>query len=85
MRDWDDEDADLHESEDPDHPDAGEDEDDEEVPCPYCRQPVYEDAERCPGCGAYLSREDAPRRHRWWLVIGVLLCLAVVLSWIIRR
>ena len=54
------------------------------VPCPHCLRPVYEDAERCPGCGRYLSREDAPKRHPWWLVVGVLVCLAVVLGWVVR-
>ena len=58
--------------------------DDETVPCPHCLRPVYEDAERCPGCGHYLSREDAPSRHPWWLVVGVLVCLAVVLGWVVR-
>ena len=43
-------------SEYPDEPDDGDD--DETVPCPHVR-PVYEDAERCPSCGHYLSREDA--------------------------
>jgi hypothetical protein len=72
--DWDDLD-------DPDEPD---DEDDETVPCPYCREPVYEDAERCPGCGHYLSREDAPWRRPWWLVAGVVVCLLVILMWVVR-
>ena len=64
-----DEDDDL---DDLDDPDAADDESDETVPCPHCRRPVYEDAERCPACGQYLSREDAPpRRLAWWLVLGV--------------
>jgi hypothetical protein len=44
---------------------------------------MYEDAVRCPHCGQYRSREDAPRRYPWWLVIGVLICLALVSRWII--
>ena len=32
------------------------------VPCPYCRAPIHEDAERCPKCENYISREDAPSR-----------------------
>jgi hypothetical protein len=69
-----------------DEPDNAEDDedDDETIPCPHCLEPVYEDAERCPACGTYLSREDVPKRHAWWLVIGVLLCLAVVLGWVVR-
>ena len=53
-------------------------------PCPHCFHTVYEDAERCSGCGRYLSIEDAPARKPWWLVIGVLVCLIVVIGWIVR-
>ena len=77
----DEDDADLDEREFPDEPD--DDGDDETVPCPHCLEPVYEDAVRCPHCGQYQSREDAPRRYPWWLVIGVLICLALVSRWII--
>jgi hypothetical protein len=56
----------------------------ETLPCPHCLRSVYEDAERCPSCGAYLSREDAPARRPWWMVLGVLICLAVVLGWVVR-
>ncbi len=75
-------DEDLHDDEFP-QPDEDDDGDDT-VPCPHCRTPVYEDAELCPHCGNYLSREDAPGRPLVWLVVGVLACLAVVLMWILR-
>jgi endogenous inhibitor of DNA gyrase (YacG/DUF329 family) len=65
-------------------PDGDEDEDDLTVPCPHCRKPVYEDAERCPSCGSYLSREDMPWRRPIWLVVGVVLCLIIVLGWTLR-
>lgn len=58
--------------------------DGETVACPECRDPVYEDAERCPNCGHYLSREDASRRRPWWVVAGVLACLATVFWWILN-
>jgi hypothetical protein len=61
-----------------------EDDDDETMPCPHCLQPVYEDAEHCPNCGKYLSREDAPRRKPWWVVAGVVACLAVTTWWILH-
>ena len=81
MFDRDDEDE-LDESEDPDEPD---DDLDETMPCPHCGDPVYEEAERCPSCGHYLSREDAPwRRPPWWLLVGVVLGLIVVLGWVLR-
>ena len=53
------------------------------VPCPYCRREIFEDSVRCPHCGAYISEEDAPVGPRpWWIVVGVLLCLAAVWVWI---
>ena len=64
--------------------DEPEQEDDETIPCPHCRRPVYEDAERCPGCGRYLSREDSPRRPPAWLVAGVVVGLAIVAYWTFR-
>ena len=75
-------DDDLDDSEYPDEPD--DDESAETIPCPYCGEPVYEEAQRCPECGSYLSREDAPRHRPLWLIAGVLVCLVVVLRWVIR-
>lgn len=82
-------DGDLDDSEDPDEPEAededeDEDDSDETVACAYCGESVYEEAERCPSCGTYRSREDAPRRHSWWLLLGVLLGVAAVLGWVLR-
>jgi hypothetical protein len=56
------------------------------IPCPYCGEDVYEDAERCPHCANYLSREDAPPRARpWWIILGALGVLAVVAMWVLSR
>jgi hypothetical protein len=56
---------------------------DDTEPCPYCRQAVYEDAVQCPHCGTFLSEEDAPHAPRqWWIILGVIVCLAIVLKWI---
>jgi hypothetical protein len=71
--DWDDED-DVEET----------DLDDETVPCPYCRRPVHEEAERCPHCETYISHEDAPPARRpWWFILGFLACLYVIYRWIV--
>jgi hypothetical protein len=53
------------------------------VACPYCRQPIHEESERCPHCGNYISEEDVPpSRKPWWIVIGVLVCLFLIYLWI---
>ena len=72
---WDDDDEN-----DLDEDDLDED-DDQTIPCPHCGVPVYEDAERCPSCEHYLSREDRPWSRPAWLVAGVVVCIAIVLWW----
>lgn len=68
--------------EDDDVEDWDEDSEDTTYPCPYCKADVYEDAERCPNCGKYLSDEDAPPASRpWWFVIALILALGMVLLW----
>ena len=79
MRDDDPEDCEWPDPDEDDH------DDDPTAPCPHCGEPIYDDAERCPDCGHYLSREDAPRSRPAWFVVGFLLCLAVVMTWILGR
>ena len=65
----------------------------ETAPCPHCSADIYEDAERCPACGMYLSSEDAPRAG-WpaWMWIAAALALVVcalmagvqMLPWLFR-
>ncbi len=78
---WDD--VDDEDWDDDDDPDALHDPDEIPlVPCPYCRREILEDAERCPECGHYISREDAPpERKPWWIILGVIVCLYVVWRW----
>jgi hypothetical protein len=65
--------------------DTSSDDDDTTIPCPHCGAEIYDDAERCPECGEYLSHENAPTTSNkpWWIVIGVLFCLAIVILWAI--
>jgi predicted nucleic acid-binding Zn ribbon protein len=61
-----------------------EDENDDTVPCPYCRRPIHEDAQRCPHCENYLSAEDRPpRRQPLWILLTAGLCLLIVMLWIL--
>lgn len=58
--------------------------DDLTMPCPYCRQKVYEGAEFCPYCRRYLSIEDAPWRKPLWIIVTVIICLLIVLlCWVL--
>jgi uncharacterized protein (DUF983 family) len=54
------------------------------MPCPHCFGTIYDDSERCPHCGEYLSHEDQPYRPRLWIVMTVGICLVVVATWIVR-
>jgi hypothetical protein len=65
--------------------DSGDDSADEPtIPCPWCREDVYEDAVQCPSCGKYLSAEDAPPvRRPLWIIVTALVCLFVVVRFLI--
>jgi len=81
MPSYDDEDEELEPWEYPGEEDEADS--DDTVTCPYCRKEVYMDAVRCPSCGNYLSREDAPpSRQAWWIILGALCVLAVVAIWV---
>ena len=51
------------------------DDDDETivVPCPECGADVYEDAECCPICNAYIIHSSNPWQSKptWWVMIGL--------------
>lgn len=80
---WQDLDADDY-LDDREYPDGPDDDDDETDTCPYCLRSIYEDSERCPECGHYLSAEDRPKRYPWWLIVGVLAGLFAVLKCVFR-
>ena len=69
---------------DEDEPSWDEDDnDDYTVPCPWCKRPIHEDAQRCPYCEHYISEEDRPpQRKPWWIVVGVIVCLYALYRWI---
>ena len=56
-----------------------------EVPCPYCKREIPEEAQRCPYCGCYLTVEDAPRQPKpWWWVAAVILLVLLLLGFVLR-
>jgi predicted nucleic acid-binding Zn ribbon protein len=66
------------------------DEDDEPdvIPCPYCGREISEDAEQCPKCRNYVSREDRPaERKPMWVVVTVIVLLGAMTGvwyWLLR-
>lgn len=65
----------------PDVDDDWDDDDDSEtLPCPECGVPVYEDAERCPHCGSYITHSTSlwAGRPWWWTALGLAGILAVI-------
>lgn len=53
--------------------------------CPHCHEAVFDQAERCPHCGWYISGEEAPAARRpWWIVLGAVLALVAVYLWVAR-
>ena len=69
-------------ADDEDDWDEPDDDGDDTQPCPYCRKEIHEDAERCPHCGNYISAEDAPPSQPVWVIVGAVVCLALVALWI---
>lgn len=52
------------------------------VPCPRCGAAVYEDAERCPHCEAYIIHEHRgwSGRPAWWVILGLAGVVAAILA-----
>ena len=49
------------------------------VDCPYCGQPISEQAEICPRCGSYISREDQrPNNQAQRMIVGVIVVVLIL-------
>jgi predicted nucleic acid-binding Zn ribbon protein len=86
--DRDDEDIGDHEDPDPSDQDAEDDPDAMTVPCPHCGADVFDEADICPRCGNFMLQDEVKRSRRprsLWLLVGVIVCLAVVLLVWTRR
>lgn len=60
----------------------GDDEDEEPtIFCPNCRAEIWEEAERCPECGEYISDEARIDRRTLmprWIMLTAILCLLLL-------
>ena len=68
---------------DREYPDVDDTDDDEQtVVCPECGADVYEDADQCPACGMFLIHDTRvwSGRSTWWIVLGLLGIIAVILA-----
>ncbi len=80
----DDNDEDFDDPQTPELADVDEDSVDTER-CPGCGKAVYEEAEICPHCRNYISREDSlpPRKPIWIIIVAVAALVAVIVVWVI--
>jgi len=79
-----------HDEDDEDYLEDGEapepdTDDDGTAPCPYCGKDKFEESERCPHCGNYVSEEDNPSRAPTWIIVTAIVCLVVVGLWVLSR
>jgi ribosomal protein S27AE len=75
------------EIDDREYPDDDEDNGDDETltrECSRCGADVYEDADQCPRCGAWLTADTSPWKGRawWWVALGLvgIFVLIIVLA-----
>lgn len=52
------------------------------LPCPHCGAEIYEEAPQCPACGNYVVHQSNVwmGRSLWWIVLGLLGIVAVILA-----
>ncbi|MGD9126005.1 MAG: hypothetical protein PVH19_01395 [Planctomycetia bacterium] len=52
------------------------------VECPACGATIYEDTPRCPICGEYITFSTSPfsGKPTWWIVLGLLGSVALVVA-----
>lgn len=83
MTRWRDDEDDLDGIEDPDESDLDDDADSSDtLSCPRCGRDVYEDAQRCPYCGHYVTMDTVWYRKARWFIVAAVLALLAVLAWV---
>ncbi len=60
------------------------DDDSELLPCPSCGAMIYEETEKCPYCGEWVTPRNAGQRMPWWVTIGGIIAIVAFLFWVFR-
>jgi RNA polymerase subunit RPABC4/transcription elongation factor Spt4 len=68
----------------PDESDMDRDDDDESQQCPHCNAMIYELADICPNCGRSILSQAEMSPKAFWIVMGVVICVVIVLVLWIR-
>lgn len=65
--------------------DQAEDEadDDATLPCPACGAAMFEEADRCPACGDYVTPGGRPSARPPWVILTAIVCLVAAVWWIV--
>ncbi len=56
----------------------------DESPCPACGRSIYDDAEKCPYCGEWITPPGAAetRSRSWfWPILVVFLVVVILMAW----
>lgn len=75
---WDDSFDRMDDPDDDEHDDS----DTATVACPHCGAEIYEDADQCPACGMFVMPDTRvwSGKSWWWIALGVLGVVAVMLA-----
>ena len=62
----------------------------DEAHCPECGEEIYDQAEYCPKCHAYLAGNTSSRspverefRGKWYILIAIILLIVFVLTYVL--
>ncbi len=54
--------------------------DDDTLPCPLCGVEVFQDAQKCPSCGGWITATLGTRRKGSWMLVAILVVALIVLA-----
>ncbi|MGB9626706.1 MAG: zinc ribbon domain-containing protein [Phycisphaerae bacterium] len=71
-------------SEQEDFDDDSADAESDEYPCPACGRSIYDDAEKCPYCGEWITppgTAETRSRSWFWPILVALLVVVILMAW----